>query len=86
MKWEMAVARVAAPRVRWPQRITCRTVPLGTLAAFHLTKGMPPEWYPRTPEGQAPAAKKYNIPVEDLQAVPRAGMGQGDHPKLPDRS
>uniref|UniRef100_A0A2K5DJA4 NADH dehydrogenase [ubiquinone] 1 beta subcomplex subunit 8, mitochondrial n=1 Tax=Aotus nancymaae TaxID=37293 RepID=A0A2K5DJA4_AOTNA len=82
----IVVARAGVLGVRWLQRASRNVVPLGARRASHLTKDMLPGTYPRTPEEQTAAAKKYMC-VEDYEPYPDDGMGYGDYyPKLPDRS
>uniref|UniRef100_A0A2K5QKL9 NADH dehydrogenase [ubiquinone] 1 beta subcomplex subunit 8, mitochondrial n=1 Tax=Cebus imitator TaxID=2715852 RepID=A0A2K5QKL9_CEBIM len=82
----MAVARARVLGVRWLQRASRNVVPLGAQRASHLTKDMLPGPYPRTPEEQTAAAKKYNMCMEGYEPYPDDGMGYGDYLKLPDRS
>uniref|UniRef100_A0A2D4KYF2 NADH dehydrogenase [ubiquinone] 1 beta subcomplex subunit 8, mitochondrial n=1 Tax=Micrurus paraensis TaxID=1970185 RepID=A0A2D4KYF2_9SAUR len=51
-----------------------------------LPKHLRPGPYPKTPQEQAAAAKKYNLTLEDYQTYADDGVGYGDYPKLPDQS
>ncbi|XP_070802110.1 NADH dehydrogenase [ubiquinone] 1 beta subcomplex subunit 8, mitochondrial [Pituophis catenifer annectens] len=54
--------------------------------ASHLPKHLLPGTYPKTPEEQAAAAKKYNLTLEDYKTYADDGLGYGDYPRLPDQS
>uniref|UniRef100_A0A8C6XZR9 NADH:ubiquinone oxidoreductase subunit B8 n=1 Tax=Naja naja TaxID=35670 RepID=A0A8C6XZR9_NAJNA len=54
--------------------------------ASDLPKHLLPGSYPKTPQEQAAAAKKYNLTLEDYQTYADDGVGYGDYPKLPDQS
>ncbi|XP_013924524.1 PREDICTED: NADH dehydrogenase [ubiquinone] 1 beta subcomplex subunit 8, mitochondrial [Thamnophis sirtalis] len=54
--------------------------------ASDLPRHLLPGPYPKTPEEQAAAAKKYNLTLEDYKTYADDGLGYGDYPKLPDQS
>ncbi|XP_070608068.1 NADH dehydrogenase [ubiquinone] 1 beta subcomplex subunit 8, mitochondrial [Erythrolamprus reginae] len=54
--------------------------------AADLPRHMLPGAYPKTPEEEAAAAKKYNLILQDYKTYPDDGVGCGDYPKLPDKS